>query len=176
VLPTDFSTEAFEVVLRQWAEIGRSAADVLEALTPRHVDMPAPESVLQKRRNAEARHGFLEEFGALTSAGVATLADSRATNRAALANRWRRQGRIFAMSWRDQLLYPAFQFDTEGQPLPVIADVIGELDPNLSPWELALWFAAPNGRLGGKRPVDLLHDEPESIRDAAVREVTELVT
>lgn len=130
---------------------------------------------LQARRNEEARTALLEEFGVLTSAEVAERTGSRASNRAALANRWKQEGRIFSVSYEGATLYPAFQFDRDGQPLPVIARIIGALGGKGNEWQLALWCISFNGWLRDRRPVDLLESEPQAVEEAAERGAEELV-
>jgi hypothetical protein len=151
-----------------------SIAQLIEALMPQPLDVPTPAAVLQARRNAQARTALLREFGALRSGDVATLAGSRAQNRAALANRWRAEDRVLAVSVGDELLYPGYQFTSEGRPHPTVARALTALRavPGISDWQAALWFAAPTGWLGGRRPVDLLDDDPEAVIEAAEREVS----
>jgi hypothetical protein len=131
---------------------------------------PSDAEILQLRRNAAARKAFLAEFGALTSKQLAELVGSRATNRAALANRWKAQGRIFAIEAGGQHLFPTFQFTEDGQPRPVVAEILAAFGPTASGWQTALWFAGANGWLGGKRPVDLLEPAPAAVAAAARRE------
>jgi hypothetical protein len=138
--------------------------DLTRAMTPR-TRVPTPAVVLQARRNAEARSALLEEFGALTSAEVAELAGSDAKNASALASRWRREGRIVAVDHHGTAYYPAFQFDAGGKPRPVIAEVLEHLD--VSPWQQALWFTTANGWLDGRRPVDVLDEQPAAVVAAA---------
>ena len=133
--------------------------------------------MLQARRNAEARNALLQEFGALRSSDVAELAGSRAANRAALANRWRAEQRLVAVPFGDELLYPGFQFTSEGKPHPAVGAALQALrsTADVSDWQAALWFVGPNGWLGGRRPVDLLDGEPDTVVDAARREAAERV-
>jgi hypothetical protein len=147
---------------------------MIESMLPRK-EVPSPVAVLQARRNAEARQSLLEEFGALTSQEIADLAQSKARNRAALANRWKQEGKIFSVHHQGQTYFPAFEFDPEGRPHPVVERVIELLGESLSEWELALWFTGSNGWLGGRRPVDLLASEPESVVGAAEREAAGFV-
>jgi hypothetical protein len=139
---------------------------------PEHIEVPSPAAVLQARRNAEARTDLLQEFGALRSQEVADFAASRAANRAALANRWRGEGRLVAVPVGDELLYPGFQFTAEGKPKPVIAQTLEELRgiTNITDWQLALWFTSPTGWLGGRRPVDVIDEDPGAVIEAARRE------
>jgi hypothetical protein len=155
---------------------GRAADRLIDALMPESIAVPTPAAVLQARRNAEARSALLGEFGALRSHEVADLAESRASNRAALANRWRAENRLVAVPVRDELLYPGFQFNAEGKPKPGIGPAIGWLrsDPHTTDWQVALWFVTPTSWLGGRRPVDLLDEEIDAVVDAARRDVSDL--
>jgi hypothetical protein len=146
---------------------GVEIESLAEAMTPA-VPIAPPPVVLQARRNAEARATLLSEFGALTSAQVAELAGSEAKNTSALAGRWRREGRVIAVDHHGSIYYPGFQFDAEGRPKPVIADILPHLAaPSMTPWQRALWFTTANGWLSGRRPVDVLDDEPEVVVAAA---------
>jgi hypothetical protein len=168
-----------ERVLETWRTLSgeRRFADLIERLMPERLEVPTPAVVLQARRNAEARTALLGEFGALRSADVADLAGSRAANRAALANRWRAENRVVAVPVGDELLYPGFQFTHEGRPHPAVGAALGILRsiPDLSDWQAVLWFVGANGWLGGRRPVDLLDEDPGAVEAAARREVEELV-
>jgi len=144
-------------------------------LPPLSALLPSTVAALQAQRNAEARSSLVRELGALTSTQVAELAGSRASNRAALANRWKQEGRIFSVSYEGATLYPAFQFDAEGRPRPVIAEAIRTLGSKSTDWELALWFTTNVGWLDGQRPVDLLESDPASVGEAAESEAAELV-
>ena len=146
-------------------------ARLIEAMMPL-TPVPLPPEVLQARRNAEAREAMLREFGALTSAQVGERAGSKSPNRAALAHKWKSDGRIFSVPHQGTNYFPGYQFDREGQPIPVIAEVIRILQ-SLSPWQLALWFVSRTGWVGDRRPVDLLTTEPARVVRAAEREIEE---
>jgi hypothetical protein len=133
--------------------------------------VPTSPAVLQARRNAEARLALISEFGLLSSADITELAGSRAKNKASLANRWKQEGRIFSVPHQGVDSFPGYQFDQDGRPLPIMAPVLATLGRRSKGWELALWFLAANGWLGGRRPVDLLHSEAEKVAQAAEREV-----
>jgi len=147
----------------------RSFSRMVEAMLP-EAPLPSSPAVLQARRNAEARLGLIAEFGLLSSAKVAGLAGSRAKNKASLANRWKQEGRIFSVTYHGTTYYPGYQFDDQGRPRPVIAEVIRTLGSKSTEWELALWFLGNAGWLDGRRPVDLLESEPEEVAQAAERE------
>jgi hypothetical protein len=102
----------------------------------------------QALRNAEARQELLDEFGVLDSEEVA--------------------GQVFAIEHRGSRYYPAFQFDANGRPRPVIGQVLLALQPyGLDGWEIALWFTTASGWLDDRRPVDLLDEDPAEIITAA---------
>lgn len=184
VAETDFEREDAELFVQllvglaaAWHDEEHELQHLIEALTPEQRDLPTPAVVLQARRNAEARSALLEEFGGLRSADVAELAGSRAANRAALATRWRAEKRLTAVPVGDELLYPGFQFTSEGKPHPAIGRALEALrsDPRMTDWQASLWFVGPNGWLGGRRPVDLLDAEPDAVAEAARREAAERV-
>lgn len=142
--------------------------DLIDQLVP-DLDLPSDAAALLARRNAKRRAQLLQEFGALSGEQIAEER-SRAANRHALAARWRKEGRIFGVPYRGQMLYPAFQFDDDGTLRPVISDVLAGLPRDrMSEWEVALWWTAANGALGGERPVDLLEERPQELAEAARR-------
>ena len=151
----------------------RELAVAIDALTPR-LGVPTPARVLQARRNAEARAGLLQEFGAYSTAELATLRETTGRNVSALPGRWLAEGRIFAIKHAGERRFPAFQFDHEGQPLPAIKRVLDALGGTLGGWEIALWFTAPSGYLEGSRPVDLLRRDPDEVVAAAAYEAAGL--
>lgn len=58
------------------------------------------------------------------------------------------------------LLYPAFQFNENGEPLPRLREVLAELDPDLvDPWGDAVWLNAPGDDLDGLSPAAALRKE-----------------
>jgi hypothetical protein len=116
----------------------------------------------QTQRLETARRAFLKEFG--------TLEDPDRDHA-----RLKQERRIFSVAYEDKTYLPSFQFDERGDPLPAVAAVIQALGEKTSDWGLALWFTASDGWLGGRRPVDLLKDEPEQVVQAAEQEAAELV-
>ena len=167
---------ALTTAMKDWERQTGSYREVLAALVPKDRGPVAAAALLQARRNAIAQERLLEEFPALTSAEVADTARSKASNRASLANRWRDERKVFAIRVGDQQLYPAFQLDSDGRPLEVVARALEKLNVgHLSDWQVALWFTSPSGWLAGRRPVDLLVGEPDLVLEAAEHEVGELV-
>ncbi|MGH7128476.1 MAG: hypothetical protein ACREIV_07890 [Planctomycetaceae bacterium] len=160
---------AIEQVARRIAweeEQGERLMDVLAA-DPAAGVLPAAR-VLQLRQQAAAREQFLAEYDTLTSQQVAEQAGSTASNTAALANRWKNEGKIFALPVGAAGRYPAFQFGDDGRPLPVVA-AVRELFADWTPWSLVLWLTSPSGWLDDARPVDLLVSDPARVEEAARR-------
>ena len=144
---------------------------MIEAMMPASV--PTAPAVLQARRNTAARVALIEEFGLLTSADVAELNQSQATNRAALASRWKGEERIFSVPYQGKDYFPGFQFGPDGRPREIVAEVLAALGAARG-WQTALWFAAGNGYLNGRRPVDLLDSQPDAVTEAARHESVEV--
>jgi hypothetical protein len=134
----------------------------------------SPAALAQARRNAYARRRFIEQWGGFTSEEAAELAGSTAKNRAATASRWKQTRRVFAVPYAGKTNFPAFQFDQNGEPKPVIHDILGVLQKHYGPWEIGLWFTAANGILGGRRPVDVLDKDSGKVLAAAQYEADEL--
>lgn len=155
-------------LLRAEAKSRMSTSALIEAMLPRRDEVPSPAAVLQARRNAEARIQLVGEFGGLSSAEVAERAGSRAKNRAALAHRWKQEGRILSVIHQGAEIFPGFQFDENGQPREAIRTIISTL-AGRSQWGIALWFIVANGWLDGRRPVDLLESDVEAVENAARR-------
>lgn len=153
------------------AEMGR----LINAAMPTLSDRPPAATIEQARRNAETRARFLRKHEALEAEQVHALFGSKAKNKAALAARWRAEGKVFAVEHSGDLLYPAFQFDEGGRPRPIIGKVLAALGPHVGPWQVALWFVSPNGWLDGARPIELMDTEPDRVLEAA-RDVAEPVT
>jgi hypothetical protein len=148
------------------------AEALIDALSPQRVLGPAAHE--QMRLNAEARQQFLQEWPCLTSAEVADLVGSTASNRAAAAHKLLARRAVFAVTYKGRKhLYPAFQFDeTQGKPRAGLEEALRRLrGAGLRGWELAFWFTEPNGWLDDDaRPVDLLAGNPDAVVAAAGHE------
>lgn len=83
------------------------------------------------------------------------------------AARWKREGRLFAVPQGNLDLFPAFQFQ-DGAPHPVVRKVLKRLPADMTPWQIAFWFASGNGWLGGETPQSML-SSVDDVVDAAGR-------
>ena len=118
--------------------------------------------------NAELRARYLLEVPTWTAAEIHELMHgSQLRNPSEPASRWRREKRVFAVRGGRAQLFPRFQF-ADGNPLPVIKEVLKRLPDDMTPWQIAFWFRSGNGWLDGKSPEEALGDE-DGVLNAADR-------
>jgi hypothetical protein len=129
------------------------------------------------RRELQARVELCATYPMLTEAAVAEMNESAGSS--AAVRRWRLEGRIFAVRHQGEDRYPAYQFEN-GVPKKVIAEILEHLSPSdsaarsnpdreppYSEWATAFWFAAANGWLEAKAPVELIDLDPMAVVTAA---------
>jgi len=63
------------------------------------------------------------------------------------------------VSFERKLLFPKFQFE-HGEPIPIVAAVMKVFAPQVSGWELAYFFVTPNMNIAGRKPLELLKQDP----------------
>jgi hypothetical protein len=164
-------------LLQEKAEAARERklADLVEFMTAQMV-VPSVVDTRMAQRLAERHARVLNEFGHFSAEQLADLHQSRASNRAALTDNWKRRRLVLALRHRDAAgvereVFPAFQFGEDHRPLPVMQAVLVAFGSNKSPWKLALWLTSANGWLpGSARPVDLLQSVPDAVVEAARRD------
>ncbi|GHE02620.1 hypothetical protein U879_18710 [Defluviimonas sp. 20V17] len=117
--------------------------------------------------NAALRTRFLEDFKTLTSAEVHANVGHKGRNTAQTAATWKRAGRICSVTYGGRDLFPAFQFDSGGQPLPLLKDVLAALPGTLTSWQRAFWLVARDFHLDGKRPIDCIREGDPGVIEAA---------
>jgi len=105
------------------------------------------------------RRQFISQYECWTAAQVAEESTSLATNRAAIASRWVTEKKIFAIEFEAQRLFPRFQFQ-DGRPIPAVFQVIEAFPQHTTGWDLAYFFVSPNTNVGGRRPFELLKEDP----------------
>ncbi|MEO6944775.1 MAG: hypothetical protein ABI053_08695 [Lacisediminihabitans sp.] len=88
---------------------------------------------------------------------AAGLASWKQVSRQAI-HRQMQKRRILGLRTSDrEIIYPAWQFNTQGTALPLMKDVLDALDPEgRDPWGDALWLRTPSKRWGGRSPAELL--------------------
>ncbi|MDR2208735.1 MAG: hypothetical protein LBE22_07185 [Azoarcus sp.] len=136
---------------------------------------PSEADTKMAQRLAARRAEVLNEFGYFTAEQLADVNRSKAANRGALADNWRKRRQVFAVqhpdrSLRERDVYPAFQF-SDHQPIKAVREVLEVFGEQKESWKLALWFTSNNGWLpDSARPVDLLGSCPEAVIEAARRD------
>ena len=106
----------------------------------------------------------------LTSKEVSDQVDPEAKNKHALAHRLLGQRRVFAINRRNQKEFPRYQFDPLGQPIDSVARVL-EIFQGYTPFRIASWFESTSSELGGRRPREVLADNPAAVIEAAAAHV-----
>lgn len=147
--------------LRNDAAIERLIDAALE-ITP----MPRPDALLLEAK-ADYRTRFLQAVPCLTSADVHRIGGAKGRNTSLRATRLKGQGKVFAVRHGAQDFFPAFQFDAQGQPFAILADVLAALPEGWTPWEVAAWFVQKNLGLDGAVPRDLVALEDARLIEAA---------
>ena len=117
--------------------------------------------------NARLRAAYLEEVPTRSAPEVRAASGLSPKNPSEPASRWKRERRVFAVRHGGRDLFPAFQFD-DGYPRPVIKQILHELPPSATAWQIAIWFASGNGWLDGAEPRHRL-DAPDAVLEAARR-------
>jgi hypothetical protein len=144
---------------------------IVEALVP---EVPPPHhKLVEARMAAEARKAVLETGDWLTAAQVAEMAGFSTTNPSAQPNKWKKDGQVFAVRHRGVDYFPGYALDpaADYRPTKVLARVLAVFKRKKGEWDIAYWFASVNSFLGGRRPQDLILDEPERLVAAAEDEV-----
>jgi hypothetical protein len=144
---------------------------IVDALVPNVA--PPQHLLVEARMNAEARRAVLDSAEWLPAAQVSELGGFSRQNASAQPNKWKREGRIFAIRQQGNDYYPGYALDADAgyRPLKGLASVLKHFADALDEWDIAIWFASVNSFLGGQRPMDLLKSEPERVLAAAQDEV-----
>ncbi|MBT0667353.1 hypothetical protein HT136_03095 [Novosphingobium profundi] len=160
------------MIVRKLADRQASTLEKLvDALVP---SVPLPDHLLtQARMNAEARKAVFEAGEWISAADLSRAAGFSGKNGSTQPNKWKREGRIYALRKGTSDFYPGYALDPEAgfRPLPGLAPVLTVFADALDPWDIAIWFASTNSFLGGARPMDLLSRAPSRVLAAAKDEV-----
>ena len=118
------------------------------------------------RLEAQAVRAIRQGTEWLTAAEIGELADLGPANPIATVSRWKLQGRTFALRHGGKDYYPKYALGPDFHPLPVIKDILAVL-AGYDPEQLAGWFDSSSRFLGGKRPRELVANEPAKALAAA---------
>ena len=102
----------------------------------------------------------------LTGDEVGVRHNPQASNGHATVRRWVDSRKIFAIEHGGRKLFARYQFDPAWKPLPAMAAIL-ETMSGYSPYRIAGWFESTNGYLSGRRPREVIADDPDKIIEAA---------
>jgi len=113
-------------------------------------------------------HGFRSCGGIVNGDAFAAMLRDRCDQAISVLARRIVRREMVHVPWRSQLLVPLFQFE----PLDLsvregVCTVMQTLAPIYDDWEMASWFAEPNESLGGRRPAELVVQDPDAVIQAA---------
>jgi hypothetical protein len=129
------------------------------------IELPGfgPEEIAREAALRGLVRARIFEQDMLTASAVAEIVGSRSTNPRQYANKARLRSEIVGVPWRNQYLFPRFQFDEEhGCVRPDAGEVNRVLCAVDDPWGVASWWVSSNGRLGGRTPADVLVEAPDT--------------
>ena len=180
-LPVPEDVEHFgldlDLAVNEWAKMlpffirnsikGKEAAiqRAVLAYQPQPQLRPVDLELLEMQKNAA--ESILAGTRWMTAAEVAEESGRSRSNPHALANRWKKEGRVFAIKYQGVERYPRYAFDEHMEPVPVIAEVIRHFvadadGAELDPWDIAAWFESANTYLDSARPRECM-DRPDII-------------
>lgn len=137
---------------------------------PRAAAMDLPMQAAVRRREAFLALNWPTSNAVGTRLGANTPAQRAADLRAAgrLLGAWAAPQRTY--------VHPDCQFDREGQPLPVVRELLQILPTqgDEGGWRRTFWLYGPREALGGRAPADLLATDPGSVLELARKEFAPL--
>jgi len=110
----------------------------------------------------------LEEDDWLTADDINMLQQKPPANRSLPANVWKRQRRIFSVSYGGKEYYPRYQFDAMYQPLRLISKILKAYGECADTWSLAAWFHFPNGWIVKQIDNEAMSVAPKDALDRSV--------
>lgn len=122
--------------------------------------------VRHAQMQARALQAVLENGEWLTADEIGERGRFSASNLAAPANRWKQEGKIFALPYQGQDRFPRYGLDEAFRPVPGLEPVLKALGP-ISPWRIAAWFESTNSWLSSQRPRERLDSDPVGVLRAA---------
>lgn len=127
---------------------------------------PAIARAVQAELNLYAR--IEAEFGLLTSTEAGKRMGSRSRAPRNLAASAHRNNQLLAIRRGNHLVYPGFQFGSDGQPHAAIGRLRNIAEAN--DWSetcLVQWLCSPTTYFDGDRPVDHLIEDPDRVAAVA---------
>lgn len=161
-----------------WSVVAAGAADGIAATEEKLASkqplvsaQPAERYKFKVATAAQLRDQVLARAEWLTAQEVSENAGYKNANPSVQPNRWKKAGRIFAITVDGKDLFPAYALGVDGKPLPQMAEVLSVLRPHRQTLAIASWFASANSWLGSKTPMESIADNPQGVLKAAKMEV-----
>jgi TIR domain len=151
-----------ETIAVRWRDMGGSPKGL-----PGHALRPSELPKFKVTSVARLPKDLLESIPMLDSKQWAQLSGSSSTDPAAELSRYRRSGRVFAVLDAHTYWYPAFQFDSSGLPLSVIAEILQIVPTDVQGCPLLTWFDAPSAALASRKPRERVKEDPVQVLQAA---------
>jgi hypothetical protein len=118
--------------------------------------------IRRAQKQARTLEAVLENSEWLTAEEIGERGKFSPSNLAAPANRWKQEGKIFAVPYQGQDRFPRYGLDEAFRPIPGLESVLKLFGP-ISPWRVAVWFESTNAWLENHRPRELLGNEPAKV-------------
>lgn len=139
----------------------RQVTQVLVDATPIRVLNQVKEKL--RRRGVEA---VLSGTEWLKAKEVGERVAPDAGNKHSQVSRWHKTGKIFGIERTGVKYYPNYIFDTLGNPIPEVEEVLATFK-GFTAFRVASWFESTSSTLNGKRPREVLNTDPKSVVEAA---------
>jgi hypothetical protein len=119
-------------------------------------------------RASAVLHAFRRTGGLVSGDELTFRLRGRTSQPISMLARWIVERRVVSFGWQGEYLLPMFQFDQADMGVRrSVSAVLDEFEDTFDDWELASWFALPNGWLGDDAPVDMLLRDPQAVLQAA---------
>ena len=158
-------------------DVGRALDMALDSLKPEAFSTRRPSEDDSSERTAvvdpvaraiQIRERLLNSVKLLDAAKWAKWRGVKSNPSAALG-KYKRQNRVFAVRDSKQDLYPQFQFDENAEPRAGMQQLLQAVPEGVRGWSLLSWLEARNALLGGRKPSDVLAQDPTAVVRAAER-------
>jgi hypothetical protein len=152
----DFQHNPADEIWHRWHEPRIADAEQLPSIAANNMDFIA------------MRHAYQASGGLPCGDDLALSLEQHARGDFVSLARLIVAGDVFGFEWHHTFWIPRFQFDRSDYSLKAgPRQVLAELSADFDGWTVAVWFAQPNARLAGRRPVDLLEADLPAVIQAA---------
>lgn len=142
-------------------------SETVRVEAPRSPNGDSPDSRSRIERLLEIRKRLRDSVPMLDASAWAQLRGIISPNPTAALSKYKAQNRLFSVSEGRRDLYPQFQFDDNAAPLPIMADILSFIPEDARGWPLLSWFDAHNALVGGRKPREVIRQDPDTVKSAA---------